>query len=130
MSFLRRLYILLKSVPLTSQDIATVDILERAEGVDPTGERTVGVLTKSDLIGAGGEDEIIEVVNNRRKPLALGYTMLKNRSQKDIKEGMSAAKARYSELGLLFCPRGAIFIFILSLKACLASFFVIFWYLS
>ena len=72
-----------------------MDILERAEGVDPSGERTIGVLTKSDLIGAGGEDEILEVVNNRRKPLALGYTMLKNRSQKDIKDGISTSKARY-----------------------------------
>lgn len=88
-----------------SQDIATVDILERAEGVDPSGERTIGVLTKSDLISPGGEDEILEVVNNRRKPLALGYTMLKNRSQKDIKDGVSAAKARYFSPFQYFIPK-------------------------
>lgn len=76
------------------QDIATVDILERAQSVDPTGQRTIGVLTKTDLIGPGAEDEVIEVVNNRRKPLALGYTMLKNRSQQDIKDGVTTAKAR------------------------------------
>lgn len=75
-----------------------MDILERAEGVDPTGERTIGVLTKTDLIGPGAEDEVIEVVHNRRKPLALGYTMMKNRSQKDIKDGISTAKARYAHL--------------------------------
>jgi interferon-induced GTP-binding protein Mx1 len=78
-----------------AQDIATVDILERAEGVDPAGQRTIGVLTKCDLIGPGAEDEVLEVVNNRRKPLALGYTMVKNRSQKEIKDGTSSAKARY-----------------------------------
>jgi interferon-induced GTP-binding protein Mx len=72
-----------------------VDILERAQMVDPAGERTVGVLTKTDLIGPGEEDEIIEVVNNRRKPLALGYTMVKNRSQQDIRDGVSSAKARW-----------------------------------
>ncbi|KAH8044578.1 hypothetical protein JL722_14630 [Aureococcus anophagefferens] len=33
------------------RDVATVDILERALTVDPTGERTIGVLTKPDLIG-------------------------------------------------------------------------------
>jgi len=77
------------------QDIATVDILERAQSVDPTGQRTIGVLTKTDLIGPGAEDEVIEVVNNRRKPLALGYTMLKNRSQQDIKDGVTTAKARF-----------------------------------
>jgi len=88
--------IILAVIP-ANQDIATVDILERAQGVDPSGERTIGVLTKTDLIGQGAEDEIIEVVNNRRKPLTLGYTMVKNRSQKDIREGISSAKSRENE---------------------------------
>lgn len=35
-----------------------MDILERAMGVDPSGERTVGVLTKSDMISPGSEDEV------------------------------------------------------------------------
>jgi interferon-induced GTP-binding protein Mx1 len=58
------------------------------------GERTIGVLTKTDLINPGGEDEVLAVVNNIRKPLALGYIMVKNRTQKDLNENMSAAKAR------------------------------------
>lgn len=62
-----------------NQDIATVDILERAQAVDPHGERTLGVITKTDLIGPGSEEEVLSVVNNIRKPLALGYIMLKNR---------------------------------------------------
>jgi interferon-induced GTP-binding protein Mx1 len=65
-----------------------------AQKVDPTGERTVGVLTKVDLIDAGSENEILAVVNNVRKPLALGYVMVKNRSQKDINEKVTTAKAR------------------------------------
>ena len=32
-------------------DIATIDILERAQKADPEGHRTIGVLTKPDLIG-------------------------------------------------------------------------------
>jgi interferon-induced GTP-binding protein Mx1 len=62
--------------------------------VDPSGERTIGVLTKTDLIGPGNEDEVLAVVNNIRKPLALGYIMVKNRSQKDLSEKMSNLKAR------------------------------------
>lgn len=89
--------IILAVIP-ANQDIATVDILERAQGVDPTGERTVGVLTKTDLIGAGGEDEVLAVVNNRRKPLALGYTMVKNRSQKEINDNVPTMKSRELEL--------------------------------
>jgi interferon-induced GTP-binding protein Mx1 len=39
-------------------DIATVDILERASKVDPKGERTIGVLTKPDLVDRGAESEV------------------------------------------------------------------------
>ena len=60
-----------------NQDIATVDILERAQRVDPLGERTIGVLTKADLIGPGNEEEVLAVLHNIRKPLALGYVMLR-----------------------------------------------------
>ncbi len=74
-----------------------------AQRVDPTGERTVGVLTKTDLIDAGAEQEIVAVVNNVRKPLALGYVMVKNRSQKDINDKISTAKARYMVV-LLYLP--------------------------
>jgi interferon-induced GTP-binding protein Mx1 len=85
--------IILAVIP-ANQDIATIDILERAQGVDPHGERTVGVLTKPDLIGPGGEDETLAVVKNVRKPLALGYVMLKNRSQRDINNNVSTMQAR------------------------------------
>lgn len=85
--------IILAVIP-ANQDIATVDILERAQMVDPTGERTLGVLTKTDLIGPGSEEEILSVVNNIRKPLALGYVMLKNRSQLDIMNNMTTSHAR------------------------------------
>lgn len=88
--------IILAVIP-ANQDIATIDILERAQSVDPSGERTIGVITKSDLVGAGAEDEVVEIVNNRKKPLELGYTMLKNRSQKEVKDGVSSAKAKESE---------------------------------
>jgi hypothetical protein len=57
---------------LRPQDIATVDILERAAVADPKGIRTIGVLTKPDLIGPGGEDEVLAVLHNVRKPLKLG----------------------------------------------------------
>lgn len=69
----------LTAYPPPAQDIATVDILERAQKVDPRGERTIGVLTKPDLIGPGNEDEVLAVLHNVRKPLQLGYVMVKNR---------------------------------------------------
>ena len=78
--------IVLAIVP-SNQDVATVDILERALTVDPTGERTIGVLTKPDLIGEGAEDEVVAVLKNERKPLKLGYIMVKNRSAMQLKQG-------------------------------------------
>lgn len=49
--------IILAVIP-ANQDISTIDILERAHRVDPQGDRTIGVLTKPDLINPGGESEV------------------------------------------------------------------------
>ena len=80
--------IILAIIP-ANQDIATIDILERARIVDPAGERTIGVLTKPDLIGPGNEQEVVAVLRNIRKPLKLGFVMVKNRSQAQVEEGLS-----------------------------------------
>lgn len=63
--------VILAVVP-AAQDVATVDILERAAAADPSGQRTVGVLTKPDLVDEGGESEVLAVLRNVRKPLRLG----------------------------------------------------------
>ena len=90
--------IILAVVP-ANQDIATVDILERAAKVDPQGHRTLGVLTKPELIGEGGEEEVLQVLCNIRKPLRLGYVMVKNQSVKESNTpgGMSWLDARAAE---------------------------------
>lgn len=41
--------IILAVIP-ANQDISTIDILERASTFDPSGRRTIGVLTKPDLV--------------------------------------------------------------------------------
>ncbi|KAJ8610480.1 hypothetical protein CTAYLR_007776 [Chrysophaeum taylorii] len=86
--------IVLAIVP-ANQDVATVDILERALRVDPTGERTIGVLTKPDLVGEGAEDEVVSVLRNERKPLKLGYVMVKNKSAAELKSGRPSDERRY-----------------------------------
>jgi interferon-induced GTP-binding protein Mx1 len=88
-------------------DVATVDILERAAKVDPEGIRTVGVLTKPDLIDKGGELEVLEVLLNNRKPLKLGFCMVKNRSQNKLDKNQKlevarAAEAKYFETHEVF----------------------------
>jgi interferon-induced GTP-binding protein Mx1 len=80
--------IILAVIP-ANQDIATVDILERAHHHDPNGERTIGVLTKPDLVDQGTEEEILCIVNNIRKPLKMGYVMVKNRNQLELNRSSS-----------------------------------------
>ena len=79
-------------------DIATSEILEKANQVDPEGERTVGVLTKPDLVDKGAEEEVRQVLMNRSKPLKHGYFMLKNRSQANLDSQMSIEDSRKDEM--------------------------------
>lgn len=88
--------IILAVVPC-NQDIATVDILERASTVDPLGLRTIAVLTKPDLVNPGAEEEIVEILQNKKKPLKLGYIMVKNMSQKQLNDKCSVLEARTEE---------------------------------
>ena len=90
--------IILAVIP-SNVDIATVDIIERASKVDPAGERTIGVLTKPDLVDRGGESEVRNVLENRTKPLHQGYFMLKNKSQEQLKgKPLTSQEARDAEL--------------------------------
>jgi interferon-induced GTP-binding protein Mx1 len=88
--------IILAVVP-ANMDIATVEVLERARLADPGGERTIGVLTKPDLIDGGTEDDLLRVLHNEVKPLKLGYVVVKNRSQKQVKSDVSLTEAHADE---------------------------------
>jgi interferon-induced GTP-binding protein Mx1 len=96
-SYLRQPETVILAVIPSNQDIATIDILERANEYDPAGLRTIGVLTKPDLIDRGAEDEVLKIVQNVRKPLKLGYVMCKNRSQAELKSNVSLAQSQKNE---------------------------------
>ena len=61
-------------------------MLQRAKLYDPSGMRTLAVLTKPDLVDPGSENEMIEVLMNRRVSLMLGFCMVKLRGQKELDE--------------------------------------------
>lgn len=77
--------IILAVVP-ANVDIATQEIIQMAEDADSHGQRTLGVLTKPDLVDKGAEDKILELVSNIRGKgrFELGYTIVCNRSQSDL----------------------------------------------
>lgn len=86
--YLREARTIILAVIPANIDIATVEMLERAAEVDPEGSRTMGVLTKPDLVDEGAEKGVLAVLENHTKPLTHGYYMLKNRSQGDSERGM------------------------------------------
>ncbi|KAI1384096.1 dynamin family protein [Hypoxylon trugodes] len=75
--------VILAVVPCTA-DIATQQILKRAEEVDREGKRTIGVLTKPDLLTEKAtKDSIAELVKGNRRDLTLGYFVIRNRGADD-----------------------------------------------
>jgi GTPase SAR1 family protein len=65
-------------------DISTQEILEMAEIADREGVRTMGVLTKPDLVLENAtRDTIKELVLGKRNKLRLGYCMVKDRGADD-----------------------------------------------
>ncbi|KAL2015273.1 hypothetical protein VTK56DRAFT_5929 [Thermocarpiscus australiensis] len=75
--------IILAVVPC-NVDIATQEILKLATDADPTGLRTMGVLTKPDLATERATQQvIIDLVLGKRNDLKLGYCVVKNRSADD-----------------------------------------------
>ncbi|XP_057900867.1 interferon-induced GTP-binding protein Mx-like [Melospiza georgiana] len=78
-------------------DIATTEALKMAQEVDPTGERTIGILTKPDLVDKGTEEAIVKILQNRVIPLKKGYMIVKCRGQQDIHNKLTLAAAIQQE---------------------------------
>ncbi|XP_074526612.1 interferon-induced GTP-binding protein Mx-like isoform X2 [Halichoeres trimaculatus] len=78
-------------------DIATTEALKMAQEVDPDGERTLGILTKPDLVDKGTEHTVVEIVHNEVIPLKKGYMIVKCRGQKEIIDKVSLSEATEKE---------------------------------
>ncbi|KAJ0306105.1 hypothetical protein Brms1b_010556 [Colletotrichum noveboracense] len=75
-------------------DIATQEILKLAEAADPEKVRTIGVLTKPDLITeTATRGAIINLVLGRRSTLKLRYYAVKNRGADDNSSSLSERAA-------------------------------------
>jgi len=78
-----------------NQDIATSDAIKLARDVDPTGERTFGVLTKLDLMDKG--TNALDVLEGRAYRLQHPWVGIVNRSQADINRNVDMIIARRKE---------------------------------
>ncbi|XP_012438373.1 phragmoplastin DRP1C [Gossypium raimondii] len=78
-----------------NQDIATSDAIKLARDVDPSGERTFGVLTKLDLMDKG--TNAVDVLEGRAYRLQQPWVGIVNRSQADINKNVDMILARRKE---------------------------------
>ncbi|NWQ99291.1 DYN3 protein, partial [Paradoxornis webbianus] len=90
MQFISRENCLILAVTPANTDLANSDALKLAKEVDSQGLRTIGVITKLDLMDEGTDAR--EVLENKLLPLRRGYIGVVNRSQKDI-DGKKDIKA-------------------------------------
>jgi len=83
------------AVSAANVDLANSDSLKLARSVDPQGRRTIGILTKLDLMDAG--THALDILTGRVYPLKLGFIGVVNRSQRDIDVDKSMSDALESE---------------------------------
>jgi len=76
-------------------DIVNSEALKLARHVDPLGRRTIGVLTKVDLMDHGTNS--LDILSGRVYPLKLGWIGVVNRSQQDIQGNKPMDEALKSE---------------------------------
>ncbi|XP_012722424.1 dynamin-2 isoform X2 [Fundulus heteroclitus] len=93
MKFITKESCLILAVTPANTDLANSDALKIAKEVDPQGLRTIGVITKLDLMDEGTDAR--DILENKLLPLRRGYIGVVNRSQKDIdgKKDIRAALA-------------------------------------
>merc|ERR1712018_781063 len=83
------------AVSPANQDLANSDALKLARRVDPEGHRTLGVITKLDLMDEGTNAK--DIFEGKLLPLKKGYVGVVNRSQKDIEGNRSIKEAIQKE---------------------------------
>ncbi|KAF3291428.1 hypothetical protein TWF970_000641 [Orbilia oligospora] len=89
-----------------TNDIANQRIIQKAQEVDTLGERTIGVITKPDLINRGTEKRIALLSRNEDTTrLQRGFFIVKSPAPKDLDNGdLSAAERRKLETDFFASP--------------------------
>lgn len=95
LKYITRPNAIILAVTAANTDLANSDGLKLARETDPEGTRTLGVLTKVDLMDQG--TDVVEVLAGRVIPLRLGYVPVINRGQRDIETKKSIRSALENE---------------------------------
>lgn len=89
--------IILAVVP-ANVDAATQEVIERAREVDPEGQRTLGVLTKPDLVDHGAEQQVLDLISGKTMPLRHGWVLVRNLGKSELAIGDKARQEAEEEL--------------------------------
>jgi replication fork clamp-binding protein CrfC len=82
LNYISKANAIILAVTAANVDLANSDGLKLAREVDPEGQRTIGVLTKVDIMDQG--TDVVDILAGRIIPLRLGYVPIVNRGQRDI----------------------------------------------
>ena len=95
LKYITRPNAIILAVTSGNTDLANSDGLKLAREVDPEGTRTIGVLTKIDLMDVG--TDVVDILAGRVIPLRLGYVPVVNRGQRDIENNKAISSALDAE---------------------------------
>ncbi|KAJ3945792.1 uncharacterized protein N0V96_004133 [Colletotrichum fioriniae] len=104
-SYLKSTRTIILAVVQASNDFANQGIIRIAREYDPDGQRTVGIITKPDLINAGAEAKLANIAKNKDAiKLKLGFFLLKNPSPSEMKADSGNNKRAEREMNFFSSP--------------------------
>jgi hypothetical protein len=93
------------AVVQAGNDISNQSIVKKSKKFDKDGERTIGVITKPDLINVGTQTRISALSrNDDTTKLKLGFFMVKNPSPTEIEAGIDMMERERKELDYFSSP--------------------------
>uniref|UniRef100_A0A1J3C895 Dynamin-related protein 3A n=1 Tax=Noccaea caerulescens TaxID=107243 RepID=A0A1J3C895_NOCCA len=95
LSYIKQPSCLILAVTPANSDLANSDALQIAGNADPDGHRTIGVITKLDIMDKGTDAR--NLLLGKIVPLRLGYVGVVNRCQEDILLNRSVKEALSAE---------------------------------
>ncbi|KAM3563249.1 hypothetical protein ARSEF4850_002406 [Beauveria asiatica] len=78
-------------------NLANQEVFKMARAADPAGHRTVGIITKCDALQSGDESGVLRIAQNDVERLQHGWFVIRNRSTKEIQEGVTIAQRHENE---------------------------------
>jgi len=98
-SYVEKPRTVIPAVVQAGNDIANQSVIRKSKLFDKAGIRTVGIITKPDLINEGAEKMVAALAKNQgTTKLQLGFSLLKNPSPKEWEDEVTGSQRSETEL--------------------------------